>query len=107
MNNPLRAPGAAAPISLLSARSGTEPEAAGRRQAPAAGADAVRARGGAALNVQTPGPRGKRVRSLARGPAAATAGTAVPGPTETLPAGQDHISWMDSHVRQLEVALGH
>ena len=28
------------------------------------------------------------------------------GITETLPPGQDYVSWMDSNVQQLEVALG-
>ncbi|WP_411733169.1 metal ABC transporter solute-binding protein, Zn/Mn family [Paeniglutamicibacter sp.] len=54
-----------------------------------------------AVNVQTSGPQTDRVASLAR-----SAGVPVLELTETLPDGQDYISWMESNVEQLEVALG-
>lgn len=54
-----------------------------------------------AVNLQTSGPQTDRVASLAR-----AAGIPVLELTETLPEGQDYISWMESNVQQLEVALG-
>ncbi|MFL4476075.1 metal ABC transporter solute-binding protein, Zn/Mn family [Paeniglutamicibacter sp. MACA_103] len=54
-----------------------------------------------AVNVQTSGPQTDRVASLA-----GASGVPVLELTETLPAGQDYISWMESNVQQLEVALG-
>ncbi len=54
-----------------------------------------------ALNTQTSGPQTDKVRSIAE-----AAGVPIISMTETLPPGQDYISWMDSNVQQLEVALG-
>ena len=54
-----------------------------------------------ALNTQTSGPQTDKVRSIAE-----SAGVPIISMTETLPPGQDYISWMDSNVQQLEVALG-
>ena len=54
-----------------------------------------------ALNTQTSGPQTDKVRSIAE-----SAGVPILSMTETLPPGQDYISWMDSNVQQLEVALG-
>ena len=53
-----------------------------------------------ALNTQTSGPQTDKVRSIAE-----AAGVPIISMTETLPPGQDYISWMDSNVQQLEVAL--
>ena len=53
-----------------------------------------------ALNTQTSGPQTDKVRSIAE-----SAGVPILSMTETLPPGQDYISWMDSNVQQLEVAL--
>ena len=53
-----------------------------------------------ALNTQTSGPQTDKVRSIAE-----SAGVPIISMTETLPPGQDYISWMDSNVQQLEVAL--
>ena len=54
-----------------------------------------------ALNTQTSGPQTEKVGALAK-----SAGVPVLDLTETLPEGQDYITWMESNVQQLEVALG-
>ncbi|RAX50071.1 ABC transporter substrate-binding protein [Arthrobacter sp. AQ5-05] len=54
-----------------------------------------------ALNTQTSGPQTEKVGALA-----VSAGVPVLDLTETLPEGQDYITWMESNVQQLEVALG-
>lgn len=54
-----------------------------------------------AVNTQTSGPQTDQVSSIAE-----AAGVPILSMTETLPAGQDYISWMDANVKQLEVALG-
>ncbi len=54
-----------------------------------------------AVNTQTSGPQTEKVGALAK-----SAGVPVLDLTETLPEGQDYISWMESNVQQLEVALG-
>lgn len=54
-----------------------------------------------AVNTQTSGPQAQKDQAQAR-----AAGVPVLELTETLPQGQDHISWMESNVQELEVALG-
>lgn len=54
-----------------------------------------------ALNTQTSGPQTEKVSALAR-----AAGVPVLALTETLPDGLNYITWMESNVQQLEVALG-
>ncbi|PQZ88564.1 ABC transporter substrate-binding protein [Arthrobacter sp. MYb227] len=54
-----------------------------------------------ALNTQTSGAQTDKVRSIAQ-----EAGVPVLSMTETLPEGQHYMSWMESNVHELEVALG-
>ena len=54
-----------------------------------------------ALNTQTSGAQTDKVRSVAE-----AAGVPVLSMTETLPEGQNYISWMESNVHELEVSLG-
>lgn len=54
-----------------------------------------------ALNTQTSGPQTEKVAALAK-----AAGVPVLDLTETLPDGLNYITWMESNVQQLEVALG-
>lgn len=54
-----------------------------------------------ALNTQTSGAQTDKVRSIAQ-----EAGVPVLSMTETLPEGQNYISWMESNVHELEVSLG-
>ncbi|QXQ09121.1 metal ABC transporter solute-binding protein, Zn/Mn family [Paeniglutamicibacter sp. Y32M11] len=53
-----------------------------------------------AVNTQTSGAQTDQVVAAAR-----AAGVPVLELTETLPEGQDYISWMESNVQQLEVSL--
>lgn len=52
-------------------------------------------------NEQTSGPETEQVLA-----AAEAAGTPVVGVTETLPAGEDYLSWMSANLDALESALG-
>ena len=54
-----------------------------------------------ALNTQTSGAQTDKVRSIAQ-----EAGVPVLSMTETLPEGQNYLSWMESNVHELEVSLG-
>lgn len=53
-----------------------------------------------AVNTQTSGPQTEQVSAMAK-----KAGTPVLDLTETVPEGQDYISWMESNVKNLGVAL--
>ncbi|WP_165063146.1 metal ABC transporter solute-binding protein, Zn/Mn family [Marisediminicola senii] len=54
-----------------------------------------------AYNSQTAGPETEQVRD-----AADEAGIAIVDLTETLPDGEDYLSWMSSNIDQIEAALG-
>lgn len=55
-----------------------------------------------AVNTQTSGPQTEQVSAMAK-----KAGVPVLDLTETVPEGHDYISWMESNVKNLGVALEH
>ena len=54
-----------------------------------------------AYNEQTSGPETEKVLAAAQGH-----GVAVVPVTETLPAGQDYVSWMTANLAAIQTALG-